>query len=295
MTEGSVEVDTGSLPLAGSEEVSEETTTTSEESDQTEDQGETQDQAEDQGEEQKLTEKGTKLDPNPLSAAHQKLANAEATVKQYQKVLGDPDLLKRYASQMGLTLAEAKQEIKEEQKNVFKPEQFTDAKALAETLNQMQSRFETEVEALRKENGQLKQGFSGFSETQKIERVATNMARDLEQVREKYPELNPKSPEYNRELEEEIGSFFLEVDGVNPEDASQGFQGKHSLAKIAERFMRVGSKAKQQGSQRAQTDVKVKQAGKVVTSSKGGNNQVSESKDPATTIAQRIAKTFGNG
>src|SRR5690606_18792007 len=105
----SSEVDNGSLPTQTINDDSNEEIEVRDEGDEGE--GESQHQNEDgeEGEGQpKLTEKGTKLDPNPLSAAHQELANERRKLAQYQQVLSNPEMLKRYAAQMGMTLAEAK-------------------------------------------------------------------------------------------------------------------------------------------------------------------------------------------
>lgn len=237
------------------------------------------------------TEKGTKLDPNPQSRAHQELANERRQRLQYQQVLENPEALKKYAAQMGLTLTEAKAEIKQEQKTLYTPDRFKTADDVANALNEMHTNHESELAAIREENQRLKEGLTGFSQTQRIERIATTMAQEVSSVREKYPELNPKSPEYDKDLEKEIGEMYHELDF---DEKSGGYKGNYSIAKLTDRVMRAAGKARQKGSQDAQTQVKVKQAGKVVTSSGGANKPASESKDPGTVIAQRIAKALGN-
>src|SRR6266571_4651959 len=46
-----------------------------------------------------LTEKGTKLDTNPLSRVNQELANERAKIRQYEEVLQNPSLLKKYVAE----------------------------------------------------------------------------------------------------------------------------------------------------------------------------------------------------
>lgn len=292
--EGSSEVDNGSLPTQTINDDSNEEIEVRDEGDEGEGESQTQNEDGEEGEGQpKLTEKGTKLDPNPLSAAHQELANERRKLAQYQQVLSNPEMLKRYAAQMGMTLAEAKADIKEEQKQLaYTADRFKTPEDLANALNEMDGKYSKTIEELRAENQRLKEGFTGFSQSRQVERVANNMQRDVVSVREKYPELDPKSPEYDPELEKEIADFYEELD-LDP--ATGGYKGQFSLAKIADRVMRASGRAMKKGSQQAQTNVRVKQAGKVVTSSKSPSKEGKESNDPGTVIAQRIAKAMSNG
>lgn len=291
MNEGSVEIDNGGLPsvTVNDNEVDDQVEVR-DEGEETEVQ-ETETQAGEQGEPQ-YTEKGTKLDPNPQSAAYQQLANERRLRQQFQQVLDNPEALRKYAAQMGMTLTEAKAEIKDEQKKLYTPDRFKTPEDVANALNEMAADHQKTVAELRAENQRLKEGFSGFSESRHIEHVAATMTQDIAAVRAKYPELNPNSPDYDPELEREIGEAYHELDA---DARTGGYKGNHSLAKIADRYMRIAGKGRQRGSQQAQTNVRVKQAGKVVTSSRPVSKESSESKDPGTVIAQRIAKAMGNG
>lgn len=236
-----------------------------------------------------LTEKGTKLDPNPQSAVHQQLANANRRIQQMETVMGDPKMLADYARQSGLTVAEAKAEIAEEKKEEiqeFTPENLQTAGDVAKALNAMQA----SNQALAEENKQLRSGYEGITRSTQAQRVASTMERDITSVREKYPELDPKSQDYDKALETEIGELFSELDY---DQQSGSYRGSVSLAKVTDRVMRAAGKAKKQGSKQAQTDVRVKKAGKVVTSSKGKASK-SQSKDPSTAIAEKIQKALGN-
>jgi len=293
MNEGSVEIDEGSLPVTTINDDSSQDETIENRDDTQGDQA-----ADDQGEQgedqEQRTEKGTRLDPNPLNAAHQQLANANRLVKDYQDVLLNPDKLRKYAVASGLTLAEAKAEIKEEAKALYTPEMFDSKESLAGTLNKMQTGFQTELQALRDENKRLSEGFTGFSQSRHIERVASIMSQETAAVQEKYPELNPKNPEYDSALEDGIGRLLIKLDAVDPKNPSQGFKGEHSLVELTDLIMGAAGKARDKGSQRAQTDIKVKQAGRVVTSSKNNSQDTESSKDAGSVIAQRIAKAMGN-
>lgn len=290
MNEGSVMVDEGGLPSASSNE-SEETLEVRDESVEGEGTQETGAKTEGEGE-PKLTEKGTKLDPNPQSAVHQQLANARRTIQQYQQVLTNPEYLRRYAKEAGITLAEAKQEIKDEQKEVakaFTPDRFNTAEDIANALNELDGKYSKTIEDLKAENARLQEGQAGFSESRRLEQVATTTANDINTVRAKYPELNPKDPSYDKELEGSIGDLYHKLD-FDPKTG--GYKGEHSLAEITETIMSAVKRGSKKGSEEAQTNVRVKQAGRVVTSSKKSSNDETESKDPGTVIAQRISKAI---
>jgi len=294
MNEGSVEVDEGSLPITTINDDSSQDETI-ENRDDTQGNQEADDQGGQGQDQEQRTDKGTRLDPNPLNAAHQQLANANRLVKDYQDVLLNPDKLRKYAVASGLTLAEAKAEIKEEAKALYTPEMFDSKESLAGTLNKMQTGFQTELQALRDENKRLSEGFTGFSQSRHVERVASVMSQETAAVQEKYPELNSKNPgEHDPVLEKGIAELFAKLDAVDPKDLSLGFKGQHSLVELTDLVMGAAGKARAKGSQRAQTDIKVKQAGRVVTSSKNNSQEPESSKDAGTVIAQRIAKAMGN-
>lgn len=296
--EGSVEIDNGGLPTTtvGGDNQEEVIETRDEGTDGEGDQGQSQDQG-GEGGKPTLTEKGTKLDPDPLTAAHQLLANERQKIASYERVLGDPALLARYAKESGYTLAEAKAELKDEvkeTKKLFTPDRFKTADDVATALNEMEERHEKSLQELREENKRLSQGYQGINADRQAERLYTATQNDLSTIRSNYPELNPKDPAYDAELEKEIGDFYVDLDAVDPRDLTKGFKGKISLATITDRVMKAAGKAKQKGSQQAQTDIKMKQSGKVVTSTKGTPSGAGESNDPGTTIAQRIARATGN-
>ena len=287
MSEGSVDIDTGNMPQGQSdtsdevEEVSEETS-----QEETPEKVEEESSSEQSEKEEKveLTEKGTKLDPNPQSAAYQQLANERRLRQQYEQVLRDPGLLKKYAQESGMTLAEAKEEVKED---LYSVDKLKTAEDVANALNEIKTGFTKNLSNLQEENQRLKSELTGLSSSRQFEYVANNMQKDISTVREKYPELNPKSSEFDPELEREIGSFYHELD-YDPQLG--GYKGNHSIAKITDRIMKAAGRARDKGAKKAQTIVKQKEAGKVVTSSKASSKSESVSTDPSTAIAQRIRK-----
>lgn len=293
MTEGSSEIDNGGMPsVTVNDNSNEEIEVRDDGEDQGGEQGATQTQDQGGEEQPQYTEKGTRLDPNPQSAAYQQLANERRLRQQFQAVLSDPVALRKYAKESGYTLEEAKAEIQGEQAKVYTPDRFKTPEDVANALNEIHANSEKSLAELKAENQRLREGFSGFNQSRHIEHVANNMSTDIGTVREKYPELNPKSPDYDPELEKEIGSFYHELD-FDPQTG--GYKGNHSIASIADRVMRAAGRARQRGSEQAQTNVRVKQAGRVVTSSRTTSKEAPESKDPGTVIAQRIAKAMGNG
>jgi hypothetical protein len=231
--------------------------------------------------EQHLTEKGTKLDSDPLTAAHQELANERKLRGQYETVLKSPELLRRFAQEAGYTLAEAKDALKEE---VYSADKLQTGEDVARALNEVRASatsYKTEIDSLKRELSDLKSG-------RQQEQFVSTLTHDVSEVRGKYPALDPTDPAYDPDLEREIGELYQEVD---LDEQTGRFRGKYSLVKIADRVMKAAGIAKKKGSQEAQTDVKVKERGKVTTSSKPAG-EASESSDPGTAIAQRIAKAL---
>jgi hypothetical protein len=284
MSEGSVDIDTGNMPQ-GQSDTSDEVEEVGEETSQEETPKEVEESSSEQSKEEvELTEKGTKLDPNPQSAAYQQLANERRLRQQYEQVLRDPGLLKKYAQESGMTLAEAKEEVKED---LYSVDKLKTAEDVANALNEIKTGFTKNLSNLQEENQRLKSELTGLSSSRQFEYVANNMQKDISTVREKYPELNPKSSEFDPELEREIGSFYHELD-YDPQLG--GYRGNYSIAKITDRIMKAAGRARDKGAKKAQTIVKQKEAGKVVTSSKASSKSESVSTDPATAIAQRIRK-----
>jgi len=248
---------------------------------------ETSDQ-ETSGAEPQLTDKGTKLDPNPQSAVHQELANERRKNQQYESVLSDPDMLKRYAKEAGITLTEAKAEIKEE---LYSADKFKTADDIANALNELRTGFNTKSQTYEEQIKRQEAELASLRGERTVERIATNMKSDIDTVREKYPELNPKKlDEYNEELEKGLGDLYHELDY---DEKTERYRGNVSIARLAEKVMKAASSARKQGSQDAQTSVREKTAGKVVTSSKSSKTESSEEDmSPGAVIAQRMRNLY---
>lgn len=281
--EGSVQVDEGGFPTSTQSTTTDDTSVTDVKAEgQTETQGET-------GEKPELTEKGTKRDPNPESAVHQELANTRAKLKDFETVLRSPELLRKFAKEAGYSLEEAKAAIEEEKEDLYSADKLQTSEDVAKALNEMKSLSKKETSGYKAEIEALKKQISDFTAREQSDRIVTTMSSEISAVREKYPSLNPKDPSYDKELEKEIGEMYYDLDF---DKESNSFRGKVSLANITDRVMRAAGKAGKKASEEAQTDIKVKERGKVTTSSKPSTGESAQSDDPGTAIAQKIARYF---
>lgn len=239
---------------------------------------------EEEQEEVQYTERGTKLDPDPLSAANQQLANERRVRQQYEQVLRDPQALRRYMEQSGFT----EKQIQKEEEKRFSPDQIKTAEDLTNVLNEMSSSFGEKTKAYEEKIRALENTIGGFGQARQVEAVAEKMRNDAETIRSKYSELDPNSSDYDPELDQAVTQLYHEMD-YNPRTGS--YAGRHSLATVADRFMTAAKKAQKKASKDAQTRVKERQAGKVVTSKKPSSDSKTSS-TPATEIARRINKAI---
>jgi hypothetical protein len=237
--------------------------------------------------EPQLTDKGTKLDPNPQSAVHQELANERRKIQQYEKVLSDPDMLKRYAKEAGITLTEAKAEIKEE---LYSADKFKTADDIANALNELKTGFNTKTQTYEEQIKKQEAEIASLRGERTVEKIASTMKSDIDTVREKYPELDPKSPNFNKELEESIGQMYHDLDY---DERTGTYKGQVSLARITDSVMKAAGAERKRGSEEAQTNVKERTAGRVVTSSKTTKEDSSENEMSAgAVIAQRMRNLY---
>lgn len=259
-------------------------------------------------EEVKKTEKGTKLDPNPESAAHQLLANAKRDIEQRDKVLADPALLAKFIeNQYGVKVdinkkdepTETKTEVAEVKVPEFKEYKAEDLENLddvAGVINGMQKNFVEQtkslVDQIKTRDAEIKQLSTAVNEILQNGRDQ-QIASSLEQARnslQQEPELNPKDPDFVEGLEEDIVAEFNRLDF---DEKTGRYRGEHSLKEVGDRIISVARKATKKGSAKAQTIVKTKTPGKIKTSPKaGGEGKGSENMDPSSSIAAGISKLF---
>jgi hypothetical protein len=249
---------------------------------------------EQKGEEEKplveeKTEKGTRLDPDPLSRANQLRANAEAEMRQYHALLNDPERLEAYVS-----------ELKKE-KGVAQPPQEevtpVDPDKL-ETIDDLRNFAKYLQTNTQKEVSQLKQQLYGINQERVEEQTAKHIGSEIDRVRSKYPELRDTNsdgtlnPHYNKELDDLVSDMYEELD-FNPQ--TRKFMGKISLERIADKIMRVRGLGEGEGSRKAQTDIIDKRRGRISgTRTITDSSQPDESKlSPSATIAERIRRASG--
>lgn len=277
------EVDTDEVET--SEEISEET----QESDtpDQDDSGESGKENQDTSEEQ-LTEKGTKLDPNPLSAAHQQLANERKIRQQYEQLLSNPQLLSQYIkSQYGSPVAN--QQVEQPEIKEYKADDFESLDDVANVVNNLQKSFVEKTKSYEEKIMQLSNAVSLLTRSATQDKVASNIEREVIGL-QGIKELDPKSPEFIDGLEEEIVSLYHRLDF----DENTGtYRGQYSIAEIGKSIVEAAKKARQAGSQKAQTVIKRKAEGRVTTSSKVEEETDDEKLSPEDSIAKGISQIFG--
>lgn len=269
-TEGvdSQEIDTNSEDT-GSQTESTEQSDSSQESDSTL-------QSTDQ--ETKYTEKGTKLDPNPMSALNQQLANERRQRATYEQVLSDPDKLVAYAKTVGVELSKSQAEKLQEEQQID-PSKIETVEDLQGFAKQLEKKVEQQSQEFDK-------SLKGIRESDEIERVSNVIKSDIDAVREKYPELDPKSDSYNPKVEETIGKLYQNADFDTKKNR---YMGKARIGEIADMVMEVHGSSKSDGSREAQTIVKDKRRGSVIS---GGKESTPDETNmsPAQIIASRMKR-----
>lgn len=258
--------------MAQDTQVSEETSSESENSyEVSDDQEETQDQISSNNETQEeaeYTEKGTKLDPNPMSRVNQELANERRKIKDYEEILNNPKLLKAYVDQF-----DTKEDRVEPEEEMLSIEQVETTADLQKFLRQRDGQVQKKLK-------ELDSTISGFKESQKDEAIASNISSDITAIREIYPELNPKSDSYDPELDQAVGELF-EMYDFDPKQ--QRFKGSVSLKKVAQTVMKAAGSSKKRGSQEAQTYVKDRRSGRA-----DGGGKASEAPNESNMTASQI-------
>jgi hypothetical protein len=243
-------------------------------------------------EEPKLTEKGTKLDPDPLSAAHQQLANEKRIRGQMEQVLASPELLAKFMEeQYGVKVpaSTAKAEDKgESAPRTYKAEDFENLEDVANVVNTLQSSFEQKVQTYETQIKQLNTAVQSLLQGGNAERIASKTESDVNGLRSQ-PELDPKSSDFIDGLESDIAQEYHRLDF---DEKTQMYRGNHSIKEIGDRLISIARKARAKGSLQAQTIVKDKSEGKVVTTPKVSDEGDAEKADPASSIAQGINKLF---
>lgn len=229
-----------------------------------------------------LTEKGTKLDPNPLSAVHQQLANEKAKARQMEQILTNPDLLAQYMK------TRFPEPVKEQEVKTYKPEDFQNIDDVAKVVNELQNGFATKSKTYEEKIQQLSTAVQNLLQGGQAARLANTMSEDVASLRSK-PELDPKSSDFIEGLEDDIASMYHKLDF---DEQTGTFKGNYSLREIGERMISAAQKARKNGSLKAQTIVKDKSEGKIVTSPKVKEETSTDNLSAGDSIAAGISKLF---
>ena len=257
-------------------------------------------------EEPKLTEKGTKLDPNPQSAVHQELANErkvrsdlETKTKNYERVLADPKLLAQFAKQQyGLEVpVEPVKPV--EEVPAYKAEDFESLEDVAKVVNGLQKNLLDKTKSYEEEIQSLKQNVNNLLQGGKQQQIANTLTHEIGNL-QKLPELTPTNSDYIEGLEQAIVNEYDRLDFDKEVEIDNGpgkeptkirvYKGNYSIAEIAERKVAEAKTFMKSGSIKAQTIVKDKTQGKVVTNQ--ANTEELDTKDlsPADSMALGISK-----
>lgn len=246
--------------------------------------------------EPELTEKGTKKDPNPLSAAHQELANERKTRSQMEQVLANPDLLAKFMEkQYGIKIAvpskdgEGNGKATAPEVKQFTAKDFENLDDVANVVNGIQSSFMSKIKEQAEIIQELGTIVHGMQQGGNAQRLYTTMSEDVAQL-QKEPELNPDSPDFIEGLEQEIAGLYKKLDF---DEKTQTYRGQYSIAEIGKGLIATARKARAKGSQRAQTVVKNKSEGAVRTGTKVKEGNGADNSAPATSIAKGVAELFG--
>lgn len=236
-----------------------------------------------------LTEKGTKLDPNPQSAVHQELANAKRDKANMEAVLGDPEKLARFMEVQYGIKAQVPAKAGEAAPNapkVYTAADFETLDNVAEVVNGLQQKFSDELTTVKTENEQLKKQVGGLLMGGRAQQIYTASSEGAAALKSE-PELDPKSPSYIPGLEEDIVAEYQKLDF---DEVNGTYRGTHTLKEVGDRVIAIARKSRAKGSQDAQTVIKDRSAGKVRTSPGVTEKDGGDTLPPESSIAEGIRK-----
>lgn len=231
-----------------------------------------------------VTEKGTKLDPDPMSALNQQLANERAKVRQFEQFLSNPDNLRRYLEEVERETGRAK--APQDEISIDK----------VQTVEDVQRFLNQEVAKIRAEAEEVKRLKYGLASQAVEEKVGSTITREVDEVRRKYPELRPTNadgspnPDFDPDLEHELGELFDELD---LDKRTGAYRGSVSLLKLADRLMKAAKRGQDQGSRRAQTLVQDRRTGRVISGGSSDSQPDESNLTASQTIAARMARARG--
>lgn len=216
------------------------------------------------------TDRGTKAAKEPESRYYQQLKNENADMRA---LLSDPKALKHYLQE-----SEGTQAPKDGQKDDLK--QLVD-EATTETgqVDAYKLAQLMEQRMLTKVDQGMKYLAQNMGKAQQMHRSYDN---DKMAVRSEHPELDPKSKEYDPELDAFVGERFI---------AQGGMQGKISLKQVADQTFAYLTKVRGSATKQAETEVVRKRVGAIPQQKVSGKSSDSEADmSPEQIIASRVLK-----
>lgn len=224
-----------------------------------------------------VTNKGTKLDEDPLSRANQLRANAEGQLKQaveYIKYLkGNPNQPK----------PPVKPEGQEE-------ELFLDASKIQNTED-LQKFAASLQKVVEKKYQEIQKNFSSSIQERQIEKTQETVAKGIESIQSSYPELKEfntdgtKNPMYNPVLDKELSDRIVELDF----DESRGiYKGGVNIAKLAESMVKSYRSGKSNGTESAKTKIIDKQIGNLKNGPPSNSTEEEGSESAESFVANAI-------
>lgn len=239
---------------------------------------------------QKLTDKGTKLDPNPQSAIHQELANAKREAEQYREFMSNPAQVKKYLADLEAELGEQTGESKAEIKDRAEDENLVTDPNKIETPEDFKSYVNFLTKDLQKAKQDLLRERDSIRYEAQEKAIGERLVYEIDSIQSKYSFLNPNSPDFDPILEKEIADQYEELD----KDPRTGrYLGKVSVAAIAERAIRIRKLGEATGSKQAQTTVFDKRQGAVKTGGAGAVASDESKMSAAQIIASRMRRASG--
>ena len=187
------------------------------------------------------TEKGTKLDNDPLSRANQLRANAEARFRQAEEYISY------------LKNRKQPQAVKPETEE----ELFLDASKI-ETTEDLQKYAASLRKVVEGKYAELEKSFSGSLQQREVERTQESVAKGVESIQATYSELREfnadgtKNPSYNELLDKELADQFKELDF---DKSNRVYRGRVDIAKLAGRIIKSYRSGKESGMTSAKTKI----------------------------------------
>lgn len=251
-------------------------------------------EAGDDEEDVKLTEKGTKLDPNPKSAVHQELANEKKIRSQMEQVLASPELMAQFMKERynievptrGAQDSKTEEVTTQPELKEYKPEDFENLDDVAKVVNTLQSSFAAKTKEAEEKIEKLTGVISSLADGGRRQQIASSITKGVESL-QKEPELDPKSPDYIEGLEEKIASRFNQLDF---DERTQSFKGQYSIDEIGRDFLDAIRMGRKSGSKKAQTIVKDKTPGQIKTGAAVTEDVDEDKSSPEDSIAAGISK-----